>query len=164
MSRNFTPDETLVDQLFLDDTLAFEEIHHRYCYPLYSYCTGKLNSAADARRIVRDIFITLWEKRHTLQVGFSLSLYLYTEVRKCVVRCINEKLETSEDLATLEKQVIPGFAVMNLQKARQPVKRIAFENNVPQKEKYQDPWWNYNPSGINIKVIKNTLQKAFNLL
>ena len=95
MSRNFTPDETLIDQLFLNDTSAFEEIHHRYCYSLYAYCAGKLSSAADARQIVRDIFILLWEKRHTLPVGFSLSLYLYTEVRKCVVRCINEKLETS---------------------------------------------------------------------
>ena len=68
MSRNFTPDKILIDQLLLNDTEAFEELYHRHCYPLYNYCNEKLNSPADARAIVRDIFIGLWEKRQTLPV------------------------------------------------------------------------------------------------
>ena len=168
MSRNFTPDEILIDSLLLDDTSAFEELHHRYCYSLYSYCSGKLNSSADARRIVRDVFITLWEKRHTLPVDFSISLYLYKEVRKAVVACVNEKLETDKDLSLIQTQIIPGFAVINLQKARQPVKRgyneIRYFHLLANNKKNKTPWWNNNPSGITIKDIKQVLQKAFNLL
>jgi len=169
MSRNFIPDETLIDQLLLDDTFAFEELHHRYCYSLYSYCINKLDSPEDARRIVRDIFIVLWEKRHTLPVSFSISMYLYTQVRKAIVECINEKLETNKDLSLIQTQIIPGFAVINLQKARQPVKRSYSEiryfnllrnNNVTNK----NPWWNHNPSVVTIQNIKQVLQKAFNLL
>lgn len=169
MSRNFTPDETLIDQLLLDDTFAFEELHHRYCYSLYSYCINKIDSPEDARRIVRDIFIVLWEKRRTLPVNFSLSLYLYTEVRKAVVRCISEKLETSKDLSLIQTQIIPGFAVINLQKARQPVKRsyneIRYFNLMTNNKGInKTPWWNHNPSGITIQNIRQVLQKAFNLL
>ena len=168
MSRNFTPDGTLIDQLFLDDTYAFEELHHRYCYSLYSYCLGKLKSPEDARKVVRDIFIILWEKRHTLPVGFSISFYLYTEIRKAVVRCINEKLEISKDLSMIEKQVIPDFANINLQKGRLPVKKdytkISGIHLTDQKIKNKELWWNQVPAGITLKDIKQNLQKAFNHL
>lgn len=168
MSRNFVPDETLIDQLFLNDTFAFEEIYHRYFYPLYSYSFSKLNSHEDAKRIVRDIFIVLWEKRQTLQVGFSISLHLYTEVRKAVVACIDERLETNRDMHFIEKNVIPGFAVSNLKKARQPVSHYQpvpdYYPSVYQKRKNNVQWWNQVPAGITIADLKQLLQKAFNLL
>ncbi|MEP6700262.1 MAG: hypothetical protein ABJA85_03065 [Bacteroidota bacterium] len=168
MSRNFTPDETLIDQLLLDDTFAFEELHHRYCYSLYSYCLGKLNSREDARLVVRDVFIILWEKRHTLPIGFSISFYLYTEIRKAVVRCITEKLEINKDLSMIEKQVIPGFNNLNLQQGRLPVKKdynkISGIDLADQKLKNKELWWNQVPSGIIINSIKQNLQKVFNYL
>ncbi|MEO7924441.1 MAG: sigma factor [Chitinophagaceae bacterium] len=168
MSRNFTPEETLIDQLFLDDTDAFEELYHRYSYPLYAYCAGKLDSPADAKQIVRDVFIALWEKRHSLPVGFSLSLYLYKEVRKALVNCINEKLETEKDLTRIQTRIIPGFAMINLQKARQPVRKSYSEMRYLQllakNNQSKTPWWNQAPAGITVKDIKQVLQKAFNLL
>ncbi len=168
MSRNYTPDETLIDQLVLNDTAAFEELYHRHCYPLYSYCNDKLNSAADARAIVRDVFIALWEKRQTLPVGFSVSLYLYQEIRKAVVLCVNQKLEDEKDLLTIQTQIIPGFAVINLQQAKRPVRKssseIRYINSLTPNRTIKNYWWNYNPSGITIKDIKLMLQKAFNLL
>jgi len=166
MSRNFIPEETLIDHLLLDDTAAFEELYHRYCYSLYSYCATKLNSPADAKSIVRDVFIVLWEKRHSLPVDFSLSLYLYQEVRKSVVACINEKLETDKDILGIQTQVIPGFAMVNLQKARRPVKKryseIRYLQSLTKDKTSNTPWWNQRPAGIG--VIKQVLQKAFNLL
>jgi DNA-directed RNA polymerase specialized sigma24 family protein len=168
MSRNFTPDQTLIDQLVLNDTAAFEELYHRHCYSLYTYCNDKLNSPADARAIVRDVFITLWEKRQTLPVGFSVSLYLYQEIRKAVVACINQKLEEDKDLFTIQTQIIPGFAVINLQEAKKPIRKssseIRYINSLTPKRETKDYWWNHNPSGITVRDIKQMLQKAFNLL
>ena len=122
MSRNFFPEENLVDRLLLDDTEAFEELHHRYCISLYTYCVGKLNSPGDARRIVREIFVALWENRRSLPVGFNVSIHLYTEVRKAVIKCINDKLNGNKDVDVIEEQIIPGFNVMQLKKAREFVK------------------------------------------
>jgi len=168
MSRNFFPEENLVDRLLLDDTEAFEELHHRYCISLYSYCVGKLNSPEDARRIVREIFVTLWDNRHSLPVGFSVSLYLYTEVRKAVVKCINDKLNGDQDIPVIEEQIIPGFDVMHLKKARQPVKMdLADRSNmqvaVPHKPTPEEHTLNYYLNSIVMKNVKYAFQKVMHL-
>ena len=129
MSRNFIAEETLIDQLLLDDTDSFEELYHRNGILLYTYCLDKLNSHDDARRIVREIFVDLWQNRQSLPVGFSISIHLYTEVRKKVIQCLNEKLNDNRDINIIQEQIIPGFSVLQLKKARQPVKAFPAEKN-----------------------------------
>lgn len=121
MSRSYLPDQVLTDRLLMSDTEAFEELYRRYWHSLYSYSNKKLYSSDDARRIVRDIFIQLWEKRHLLPVDFSISEYLYTEIRNAVVICLNEKLNVESINEMIEREVAYGFSVEALQAARQPV-------------------------------------------
>ncbi len=163
MSRKFTCEETLIDQLVVNDTEAFEEIYHRYSFPLYSYCISKLNAPADAKRIVRDIFIRLWEKRQTIPVGFALQVHLYTEVRREILNCVNEKLLTEEDLPLIKEQVLPGFTVYKLQDARRPVKRTV--NPAPgRQEKFpQQPWWNQYPGFIKTRGMKLAFEKVLHM-
>jgi hypothetical protein len=161
MRRNFTPDQTLIDRLSLGDTEAFEELSRRYCYSLYSYCMSKLNSREDSKRIVRNIFISLWENRDMLPVNFSISLHLYTEVRKAVVQCINVKLNKEIDVPAIEKQIIPGFSITELQKARQPINKSNYHTSIVKKRRYEELWWNKYPA-INLKGLKHTLQHMLN--
>ena len=168
MRRNFTPDQTLVDKLLLDDTDAFEELYHRHWYSLYSYCFSKLISQDDSKRIVRSIFISLWDKREHLPVTFSLSAYLYSEVRNAVLKCINSKLESRAEDFFIEKLIIPGFTSKELYKARKPVSHNTFylkpgrlhlpENNNILKES----WWEKNYARSNLKGLKNVLQTMLN--
>lgn len=123
MSRTFTPDQELIDRLLLNDTDAFEELYIRYWYSLYNYSVKKLQSSTDARQIVKDIFIDLWEKRHTLPANFSVSQHLYTSVRRNVVTCLNDKLENADYSELLEQQIAAGFTVEALQDARKPVQK-----------------------------------------
>lgn len=122
MRRNFTPDQTLTDQLYLSDIDAFEELYHRHWYSLYSYSFSKLKSHSDAKRIVKNVFSSLWEKRTSLPLTFSLSAYLYAEVRSEVVKCVNAKMNNAEEGSFIEEQIIPGFASQELAKARKPVR------------------------------------------
>jgi DNA-directed RNA polymerase specialized sigma24 family protein len=169
MSRNFIPDESLIDQLLLDDTSAFEELHHRYCYSLYTYCNGKLNSPQDAKRIVRDIFIALWENRHSLPVNFSVSLHLYSSVRKAVVQCLNQKLQDKQDITAIEQEIIPGFKVEQLQQAWQfvqynPTKKSNTTTPLPVvNRRYEEQWWKQYTAGINLKGLKYAVQKVMHL-
>lgn len=160
MRRNFTPDQTLIDRLLINDVEAFEELSRRYCYSLYSYCMNKLNSKEDAKRIVRNIFISLWESRIDLPVDFSISIHLYTEVRKAVIQCINVKLSKEIDVATIEKEIIPGFNILELKKAKQPVQYLK-QSDYPSslvRRKYEEPWWNK----YSANKLKHTLQSMFN--
>jgi hypothetical protein len=166
-SRNFTPEQTLLDRLFTDDTTALEELSKRYCYSLYTYCISKLDSKEDSKRIVRNIFISLWEDRHLLPADFSLSLHLYTEVRKAVVQCLNNKLTRSADINVIEEKIIPGFNAHELRKAKQPVKHIytkksGNQTSVIVKRSYEESWWmKYSPA-INLKGLKHALQNMVN--
>ncbi|MEJ0105599.1 MAG: hypothetical protein WDO19_24900 [Bacteroidota bacterium] len=169
MRRNFTPDQTLVDQLLLNNTNAFEELFHRYWYSLYTYCFGKLKSHDDAKRIVRSVFVSLWEQRNHLPVTFSLSAYLYAEVRKDVVKCVNAKMESEPDETFIEKQIMPGFTTRELYKARKPVSykgvypkpgrlHLSEIDNAPNKEN----WWDKYSSRTNLKGLKTALQTMLN--
>ena len=165
MRRNFTPDQTLIDKLLLDDTLAFEELSRRYCYPLYTYCMSKLNSKEDSKRIVRNIFIALWENRSVLPVDFSISVHLYTEVRKAVIQCINIKLNKEIHFPVIEEKIIPGFSLIELNKARLPIhtKKKSDPNSSPVKKgRYEEPM-QYKYAAINLKTFRHTLQKMLNL-
>jgi DNA-directed RNA polymerase specialized sigma24 family protein len=121
MSRIFTEDQILIDRLGINDTDAFEELYRRYWYGLYRYCLKKLHSRDDARIIVRDIFIAIWEKRETLPVSFSLSKYLYEEVRNRVIKCLNQKLADTNFNDCIEQWLDTEFSVQSLQAARNPV-------------------------------------------
>ena len=169
MRRNFTQDQTLVDQLLLNDTDAFEELYHRHWYSLYSYSFGKLKSHDDAKRIVRDVFVSLWEKREHLPISFSLSAYLYTEVRSAVLKCINNKQDTVGDINFIEKQIIPGFSSKVLYESRQPVSikniyarpgrlRLSTNNGIIEKES----WTSKHNLLSNFKGVKNALQTMLN--
>ena len=123
MSRIFTEDQVLIDQLCINDTEAFEELYRRYWYGLYRYSLKKLHSPEDARIIVRDIFITLWEKRETLPVSFSISAYLYEEIRNKVVKRLNQKLTEINGTVEKEEWWNNEFSVESLQAARKPVQK-----------------------------------------
>ena len=122
MSRILVEDQTLIDRLGLNDTDAFEELYHRYWSGLFIYCYKKLQSSTDARIIVRDIFISIWEKRYELPVDFSISKHLYEEVRKQVVKSLNQKLTDANDAPCVENWLSKEFSVAFLQSARNPVK------------------------------------------
>ena len=167
MSRNYIPEETLVDQLLDDDTAAFEELHHRYWFSLYNYSLSKLNSPEDARRVVLDIFIALWEGRHSLPVGFSISFHLYTEVRKSVVKIVNERLLDEQGAKSVEAGVIPVFALEQLRKAKQPVAYPVYDR----KRQTMPPvshtasenfWWKYAPAAFNVKGLRHAFQNILN--
>lgn len=164
MSRNFTPEQTLLDRLLVDDAAAFEELSRRYCYSLYTYCMSKLNSKEDSKRIVRNIFIALWEDRHSLPATFSLSLHLYTQVRKSVVQCIHNKLNSNKDVSNIEQAVIPSFSATALQKAKNPVR-----NNIRSKDRsadlsrnYEEQWWQKYTPTINLKDMTHLLRNMLN--
>ncbi len=168
MSRNFSPDPVLIDQLRLDDSNAFEEIFHRYSHLLYTYCFEKLASPEDARHIVRDIFVSLWEKRYELPVDFSVSLYLYTEVRRSVVTAVCKKLNDEKDISLLKEHIIPGFKASKLAEAREPVKAktpvAIMPRPVSAQNNYTEYWWkNLFFRSLNFKQLRYTMQKVMHL-
>jgi hypothetical protein len=170
MRRNFTPDQELVDQLLSDDTNAFEELYHRYWYSLYSYSFSKLKSITDAKRIVRNVFVSLWNERNKLPVNFSLSTYLYSEVRSEVVKCVNIKIEAETENGFIENQILPGFNTTELYKARRPIAqntiypkpgRLRLSQTISDTTQ-KESWLEKQQGRAGFKGLKHVLQTMLN--
>jgi len=154
MSRIVIEDQALIDHLSVNDTDAFEELYHRYWCSLYLYCLKKLHSPEAARIIVRDIFISIWEKRHELPVTFSISSHLYAEVRKQVVKSLNNKLADVHEAPCIEAWLSKEFSVESLQAARNPVCKIRIINKPSELIRQQTNMMNKTEGQSTLEHIK----------
>lgn len=79
------PDEQLLLLLKSDDEAAFTEIYHRYWQRLFVVAMHRLANTEEARELVQDIFCSLWKRRHSLQLDYSLNTYLSAAVKYEVI-------------------------------------------------------------------------------
>lgn len=64
-----------------NDEAAFKEIYERYSGLLYVFALKKVKNEDEAKDIVQEIFIVLWDKRVSLNFHSSLSSYLFRAIR-----------------------------------------------------------------------------------
>src|SRR5690606_32626738 len=81
----------LVDLLKHGKEAAFTEIFDRYQALLFTHAYHKLRDEAEARDVVQDVFVWLWEKRHELEINGNLPGYLYKAVRNRIFNLIKHK-------------------------------------------------------------------------
>ena len=80
-------DEQLVRLLTENDENAFSEIYGRYWKPLYTSVQNILHDTDPAQDAVQEVFISLWQRRHTVQIE-SLKAYLFQAARFQVFKSI----------------------------------------------------------------------------
>jgi RNA polymerase sigma-70 factor (family 1) len=73
-------DIELIDLLKSADEAAFKEIYLRYDSLLYIYAYRKLKDKEEAKDVVQEVFIHLWNQRDTFILQTTLSGYLYKSV------------------------------------------------------------------------------------
>ena len=62
------------------DRQIFSELFNEYYEPLCRACLRYLPDQQEAEEIVQDLFVALWEKRNELNIGKSVSGYLFKSV------------------------------------------------------------------------------------
>lgn len=92
MSRNFTADQILTERLVINDTKAFEELYRRYWYSLYFFGLRKLQSREESQHLVQNVFVDLWQQRHSLTASFHLAQSLYEEGKKDIENRLSQKI------------------------------------------------------------------------
>jgi len=74
-------DQALCSLLKEGDRQAYIEIYTRYNSLLYIYAFKKLRNKEEAKDVVQEVFIQLWNRHEQLSVDTSLAGYLYQSVR-----------------------------------------------------------------------------------
>jgi RNA polymerase sigma-70 factor (family 1) len=87
--KNYT-DEELIVLLTQNNELAFSELYNRHARRLRGISYAKLNSKEAAQEIVQEIFLNLWERRHSLQIE-SVSSYFNVSVKNRVINLIKRQ-------------------------------------------------------------------------
>ena len=78
-------DSQLIQLLQDDDEIAIAEIYSRYAKSLSDFAASKLYSLEDARDIIHDLFLKLWEDRKQLNITSNLKTYLFTITRYRII-------------------------------------------------------------------------------
>lgn len=73
------------------DHAAFTEIFNRYTNLLYLHAYNKLRNDTEARDVVQEMFIRLWDKRTLIDEGNNLSGYLYRSVMNGIFNLLKHK-------------------------------------------------------------------------
>ena len=84
-------DQQLLDLLKKGDEAAFTEVYDRYSALLLIHADNKLQDEDEARDVVQDVFVRLWEKRAQVNVNSNLSGYLYNSVRNQIFNMIKHQ-------------------------------------------------------------------------
>jgi RNA polymerase sigma-70 factor (family 1) len=107
-------DYTLLSDLQLagllkrDDEAAFSEIYRRYAENLADFTAARLFNLEDARDLIHDLFVNLWQNRSQLYIDRNLKAYLFTRVRHGIVDKIRKNI-TREEYAAMTQALVTSF-------------------------------------------------------
>lgn len=101
-------DAELTELLKDGDHMAFREIYNRFKAPLYVHAYNKLRNTEEAKDVVQELFVTLWNNRGTLNLTNDLISYLYAAVRNRVFRLIERKGLESNYITSIMGSVNEG--------------------------------------------------------
>ena len=75
---------------------AFEMLFKTYYQPLCHYAYSFLNDKDEAEEVVQSAFITVWDKRQSIEIQTSAKSYLYRMVRNaCLNNIKHEKVKNA---------------------------------------------------------------------
>lgn len=98
----FHTDEQLIELLKSGDDIAFTVLYDRYWEKLLERAISRLKSTEEAREVVQNAFIRLWNRKERLDIKYSFYTYMAAVLKYEIIRKLVERKKMrlmSEDLA-----------------------------------------------------------------
>ncbi len=118
MKPAFLNDSEILHGLKNHDEAVFEWLYRMYWQRLYDFAYVKTHDSNVSEEIVQELFVTLWEKRETLQI-LNFQSYLFTSVRNRVIDHYRQKV--FDELESIEETAASDYPLFleELEKALQ---------------------------------------------
>lgn len=78
-------DQQLISLLKDGDHKAYIEIYTRYWEKLFVLAHNRLKDVSEAEEVVQDVFYSIWKRKDTLELQYSLTTYLSVAVKYQVI-------------------------------------------------------------------------------
>lgn len=166
-------DSELLALLKDGDQAAFTEIYNRYWEKMVTIAYLKLQSTEDAKEVVQDLFVDIWNRREVSEVQYSLHTYISGALRYKIYSCLAKKQKEHHKIRQLPKEDICNNteewlsyealkddlekAVLELPEKCRLVFRLSRENGLSNQEIA-------NALDISPKTVENHLTKALGRL
>ncbi len=152
------------------DKVSFETLFKTYFKPLTAFSYKFVNDVDEAKSIVHDVYIKLWEKRDEIDLSKSVKSYLYTSVNNRSLNFIrdNKKFSKNEtvydNLSNIDANIEDVLAAEEIQnkidavlnKLNSKVKRI-FELSRYEGKKYKEIAEEMN---LSVKTVETHMSTA----
>lgn len=98
-------DAYLTNLLLQKDHEAFSEIYRRYWHVLFLHAHKMIRDEDEAKDIVQDIFIGLWNCSSSIHITSNLKGYLYVTVRNRILNRIRQTKSSDDFVGLLAKEI-----------------------------------------------------------
>src|SRR3546814_6812272 len=116
---NDATDNDLLLLLKSNDEAAFTALYERYWKKLFVVASYRVGTLGEAEEIVQDIFMALWNRRHSLVLTSDLAKYLAVSVKYRVIKTLDKRSE--EHTSELQSLMRISYAVFCLKKKKQHI-------------------------------------------
>lgn len=82
----------LLTELYQGSTIAFDSLYHQYRNAVFANIYKMVKQADLAEDILQEVFLALWEKRHTLHQDKSVAGWLFVVSYNKAMTCLKNKL------------------------------------------------------------------------
>jgi RNA polymerase sigma-70 factor (ECF subfamily) len=168
-------DNQVLETIKSGNESAFEMIFKSYYQPLCRYAYTFLQDKEEAEEVVQSVFISLWEKRHALEIQTSFKAYLYRMVRNSCLNLIkHEKVKqqhVAHELAVAEvsydsvsEKVNASELTLKISEAMKVLPeqcRLVFQLSRFEELKYQEI---ADQLQISVKTVENHMGKALKIM
>lgn len=161
---NIIKDNELVIRLQQDDVDAFDGLYRQYHEALYFNIFKLVKEAGVTEDILQDVFITLWEKRMSLDPAQSISGWLFVVSYN---NCMRQLRQTAKRCASVHPTQIPALVSLQPEadqtELQWKIMEEAIEHLSPQKRKVFElcklQGKSYEQTAAELAISKHTVKE-----
>lgn len=130
--------KNLIRRLRSSDASAFEQLFRQYHQPIFNFLFYKLGESQTAEDILQDVFVLLWEKRHTVDENLSIKAFLYKIAENMALNHIrhHKVVLKYEQALTFQNQTEPFVSPQSRLEAEELRKNVADAlKNLPEQQR-----------------------------
>jgi RNA polymerase sigma-70 factor (ECF subfamily) len=103
-------DKVLLEKINNSDKEAFAQFYRKYWEQLFTTAAKTLRSKEEAADLVQDIFVSLWNRRGSLQIEGPAAAYLLQSVKYKSIHYIEKNITRRDYLAVFSDMVAHNIA------------------------------------------------------